>query len=155
MVLAGGDQVGRSELLGILPEVAGDDAGPEPRARGDARCDPGGGPGTDPARPTVLRPVPARAPKGQSDRLGALVRLIEERGSISTQDYVAASGLSKRTALRDLTQLVDSGVVARTGKRRAARYVIREAAVDGENAVGETEAAKLGGAPVSRRTPQA
>ncbi|MFT4512846.1 MAG: transcriptional regulator with AAA-type ATPase domain/HAMP domain-containing protein [Planctomycetota bacterium] len=55
-------------------------------------------------------------------RLLQLLSLIQERGRITTQDHMTSSGVSHRTALRDLQALVQHGVVERVGARRGAFY---------------------------------
>jgi DNA-binding NtrC family response regulator/HAMP domain-containing protein len=63
-----------------------------------------------------------------SARRDVLVALLQERGSISTQEYVEVAGVSPRTGLRDLMELVERGVVRRIGRRRGARYRLVEVA---------------------------
>jgi hypothetical protein len=55
-------------------------------------------------------------------RLLQLRSLIQERGRLTTQDHMSSSGVSHRTALRDLQALVQYGVVERVGARRGAFY---------------------------------
>jgi len=55
-------------------------------------------------------------------RLLQLRSLIQERGRLTTQDHMNRSGVSHRTALRDLQALVSFGVVERVGVRRGAFY---------------------------------
>jgi hypothetical protein len=55
-------------------------------------------------------------------RLLQLRSLIQERGRLTTQDHMTSSGVSHRTALRDLQALVQYGVVERVGARRGAFY---------------------------------
>ena len=108
MVLASGTEVRLEDLLGILPPPGGELRQPV----------------IDHLEPVVPAPIdpPPVAPAASSGRLAELMRLIDERGSITTQEYVELAGVSKRTGLRDLTQLVDQGEVERIGKRRGARY---------------------------------
>jgi ATP-dependent DNA helicase RecG len=49
-------------------------------------------------------------------------RIVQEAGSISTGEYVTATGISERTAYRELNEMVAWGILERRGKRRAARY---------------------------------
>ena len=55
-------------------------------------------------------------------RLLQLLSLVQERGRFTTQDHMTNSGVSHRTALRDLQALVQYGVVERVGARRGAFY---------------------------------
>lgn len=52
------------------------------------------------------------------------LRLIQERGSITSTDYVDATGASDRTALRELRDMVDRGLIVVRGKTRSARYYL-------------------------------
>jgi transcriptional regulator with GAF, ATPase, and Fis domain/HAMP domain-containing protein len=51
-----------------------------------------------------------------------LLRLIAERQTLSTADYVTIEGVSPRTGLRDLGDLLQAGLIERLGSRRGARY---------------------------------
>jgi len=115
MVLAADGEVQRQHLLGILTE----DRAASPETDGAS--------GTD--EPTVMLPRPelqarARALRG---RLQRLYRLIAKRGTLAAQEYVEATGVSPRTGLRDLGQLLELGLIERVGKRRGARYRVVEA----------------------------
>ena len=55
-------------------------------------------------------------------RLRELLRAVVQAGSYSTQQHMAAHGLSHRTALRDLQTLLAAGLVERVGSRRGAFY---------------------------------
>jgi len=57
-----------------------------------------------------------------SPRLRTLVALVREHGRYTTQQHMANSGVSHRTALRDLQALVSKGFVERVGARRGAFY---------------------------------
>ena len=50
------------------------------------------------------------------------VRIVQEKGSISTQEYIDASGVPERTALRELRDMVDRGVFTVRGRARHTRY---------------------------------
>jgi DNA-binding NtrC family response regulator len=76
-------------------------------------------------------PIPTDGAGGLSERLRRLLALVGERGSLTSREYCAEAGVSQRTALRDLSELVDKGLLARQGSRRAARYCVR---ADGEPA---------------------
>jgi Fic family protein len=58
-----------------------------------------------------------------------LLRMLREgpdgfRGGLSAGNYVTITGASAATATRDLTDLMDEGVLLRTGELRHARYRI-------------------------------
>jgi predicted DNA-binding transcriptional regulator YafY len=53
--------------------------------------------------------------------------LIREKGSLTSREYCERVGVSQRTALRDLAELVRTGVLVRTGSRKAAIYRSRPA----------------------------
>jgi predicted HTH transcriptional regulator len=62
---------------------------------------------------------------GLSERQMAAVRVVKEKGKISNQDYVAISGLNSRTALRDLNDLCDKGILQKIGKTgRNTQYIL-------------------------------
>jgi ATP-dependent DNA helicase RecG len=52
------------------------------------------------------------------------LQLIQERGSITSSEYCAATGASDRTALRELRAMVDSGIIVVRGRTRSARYFL-------------------------------
>ncbi|MHC4077053.1 MAG: sigma 54-interacting transcriptional regulator, partial [Planctomycetota bacterium] len=110
MVLCAEGEVQRQHLLGILTED---------RAAGAAATTSAAG-----QEPTVLLPRPELRARAQAlrGRLQRLYRLIAKRGTLAAQDYVDAAGVSSRTGLRDLAQLLELGLVERVGKRRGARY---------------------------------
>ncbi|MEO6594301.1 MAG: sigma 54-interacting transcriptional regulator [Planctomycetota bacterium] len=65
---------------------------------------------------------PALGPETLSPRLAALYALVLERGIVTTQEHMAANGVSHRTGLRDLQSLVQAGLLERVGSRRGAYY---------------------------------
>jgi predicted HTH transcriptional regulator len=50
------------------------------------------------------------------------LRIVQEKGSISSQEYIDASGAPERTALRELRDMVDRGVFVVRGRARNTRY---------------------------------
>lgn len=50
------------------------------------------------------------------------------RGGLSAENYIAITGTSRATATRDLADLVEKGVLTRTGERRHARYWLQSMA---------------------------
>jgi len=57
-----------------------------------------------------------------TERMRGLLALVQERGRITTQEHMASSGTSHRTALRDLQTLANNGFIERVGSRRGAYY---------------------------------
>jgi Fic family protein len=47
------------------------------------------------------------------------------KGGLSADNYLKITGTSRATATRDLQDLVEKGVLARTGKRRHTRYWLK------------------------------
>jgi ATP-dependent DNA helicase RecG len=73
----------------------------------------------DPYTPERLRAL------GLSDRQAQAVLFVRERGSISNAEFRDLTGVSDRTALRDLDGLVEAGVFTRASGGRQARYSLR------------------------------
>ena len=63
-------------------------------------------------------------------RMRDLLSLVRERGRVTTQEHMASSGTSHRTALRDLQALAEKGLIERVGSRRGAYYRPSEASRD-------------------------
>jgi ATP-dependent DNA helicase RecG len=59
-----------------------------------------------------------------NERQQIALRIIREKGSISTGEYSAATGASERTALRELREMVDRGIIVSRGKTRGLRYFL-------------------------------
>jgi ATP-dependent DNA helicase RecG len=59
-----------------------------------------------------------------NERQQIALRIIREKGSISTGEYSAVTGASERTALRELREMVDRGIVVSRGKTRGLRYFL-------------------------------
>ncbi len=74
-------------------------------------------------RPAMADPE-AKAPPAPeiTDRPGRLLAALRARGSLTNREWCEASGVSPRTGLRDFEELMERGLVARTGKRRSATY---------------------------------
>jgi ATP-dependent DNA helicase RecG len=66
--------------------------------------------------PTTADAVPFNA------RQLLALRIVHDKGSISSQEYIDATGVAERTALRELRDMVDRGVLAVRGKARNTRY---------------------------------
>jgi hypothetical protein len=77
----------------------------------------------EPAAPAA--PAAAAGSSGLASlpsRLVGLLRQVVAAGTYSTQAHMAASGLSHRTALRDMQALLAAGALERVGSRRGAFY---------------------------------
>ncbi len=66
-------------------------------------------------------PTTADAEPFNARQLLAL-RIVHDKGSISSQDHVDATGVAERTAVRELRDMVDRGVLVLRGKARNTRY---------------------------------
>jgi len=73
------------------------------------------------------------SPAEVSSRQKAILDWVREKGSVTSHEYSDHADVSQRTALRDLSELVRRGILARDGTRKAATYHIR----NGEKAVSE------------------
>ena len=78
--------------------------------------------GRDPARDGVGTRSGGSPESGLTPRLADLLSRIRVQGRYTTQEHMAESGRSHRTALRDLQMLVSLGLVERVGVRRGAWY---------------------------------
>ena len=84
-----------------------------------------------PQRPARL--VVLKTPAGRSDPLkpGLRIRQLQvlddlaTRGDVGVQDLVLRFGISRASALRDLNELVDAGLLIRAGETRATRYLFK------------------------------
>lgn len=63
-------------------------------------------------------------PEGLNERQLRALEMVRVTGSISTSEYCAATGTSPSTGLRDLTELVERGLLVGRGKRRAKRFYL-------------------------------
>ncbi|MEW6742860.1 MAG: sigma 54-interacting transcriptional regulator [Planctomycetota bacterium] len=66
-----------------------------------------------------------------NERQRRLLRLLGEKGSVTNKEYFESVGVSRRTALRDLTDLMERGLIVRRGHRRASHYQLARAQVGG------------------------
>ncbi len=69
---------------------------------------------------TFRNGTPQSASTGLNERQQLGLRIVRERGSISTGEYGSATSVAERTALRDLQDLVAKGLLVSRGKKRAA-----------------------------------
>jgi len=122
VVLASGEWVEPNQLDGLLPRHAagsGSEPIPAPAESAGVRIA-----AAAPAVPVAVGGGhPATSDRGvEMRRTDRLLTLIEANGEISVADYVQAVGVSPRTALRDLDELIRQGRIHRVGIRRGARY---------------------------------
>ena len=61
---------------------------------------------------------------GLSDRQIKGVLYVSENGNISNSEYQDLNGISDRTALRDLEDLVSKQILTRKGERKSTRYFL-------------------------------
>jgi predicted HTH transcriptional regulator len=73
---------------------------------------------------TFRNGLPSAVPEVLSDWQLKALEMVRVRGSISTTEYCAATGTSPSTGLRDLTELVERGLLVARGKRRAKRFYL-------------------------------
>jgi transcriptional regulator with GAF, ATPase, and Fis domain len=106
----------RSGEVGAAQARAGESAATDATA-GNGKATDGNVPEVVLPRAAVHDPLAALP-----ERVRLLLERLRERGEISTQEHMAASGVSHRTGLRDLQALVDLGLAERVGSRRGARY---------------------------------
>ncbi len=60
---------------------------------------------------------------GNNDRKGAIISLIKSKGRANIKDIsMIVQGVSEKTIQREITALVESGVVVKTGERRWSTY---------------------------------
>jgi Fic family protein len=81
------------------------------------------------ARNRYWAQVNGRHPDLAASQRKALARLLEAgpdgfAGGMSTEKYVNLTGVSRATAYRELTQLTEYGLLARTGQGRGTRYAL-------------------------------
>ncbi|NUN53298.1 MAG: DeoR family transcriptional regulator, partial [Planctomycetaceae bacterium] len=68
---------------------------------------------------------PSAAAGALSGRAERLLASLRKRGSMTNRDWCEESGVSSRTGLRDFEELMERGIVERSGKRRSAAYRVR------------------------------
>ena len=111
VVLAQGDVVYARDLRPGIEQAGA----ARPAAGSRAASSPG-------ARPAVRQPSSAGARAPLSDRQRRLLAMLAERGVLTNSEYCASAGISTRTGLRDLKELLGRGLIVMEGKRRGARY---------------------------------
>jgi ATP-dependent DNA helicase RecG len=85
--------------------------------------------GITPIAPDSGDPFRALLEGGEiNERQHRALQHVRERGAIQRREYVQLTGVSERTALRDLTELVEKDLIEPSGGRgRSAAYRLREA----------------------------
>lgn len=63
---------------------------------------------------------------GLNDRQIAAIEVMRERGRLTNREYQELYGVSERTALYDLTGLVEAGIALAVSSGRGRRYILRE-----------------------------
>jgi predicted HTH transcriptional regulator len=76
-----------------------------------------------PARQGGVAGAPASRRLSRTERQGWAVEHLRTAGPLSPRAYAAALGVSVDTALRDLQELMDRGLVQAAGTTRDRRYV--------------------------------
>jgi hypothetical protein len=127
---ASGDSIAPAVPPAVAPTAA-PVGGPRPATAADERNE---------SVVEIPRPSNARAERSESAAVGSeapavgssmaslpprligLLRQVVAAGTYSTQAHMAASGLSHRTALRDMQALLGAGALERVGSRRGAFY---------------------------------
>jgi diguanylate cyclase (GGDEF)-like protein len=81
------------------------------------------------AEPAV--PSPAAAAEQPADRAGLNVRqrqlldILSRRDSITNREFADLTGISARTGIRDMNELIERGLLVKEGRRRGAVYRLR------------------------------
>jgi transcriptional regulator with GAF, ATPase, and Fis domain len=115
--------VEQAVVMSVSEVIRATDLAPALAAAGAARPrSPVEQPHREPSR--GLEP-PRPAPGGISDRQRRLLALLSEREWVTNADYCELAGVSQRTGLRDIQELLERGVIVMEGKRRGARYRLR------------------------------
>lgn len=70
----------------------------------------------------ISKPKQSNASRGRS----TLLKLVQEKGFITNRTYCEATNTSRSTALRELAELVNEGVLVRCGSGRGAHYRLAE-----------------------------
>ena len=61
---------------------------------------------------------------GLSERKLKVIEFLKEKGSITNKEYQSLGGITDRTALRDLDDLVSKGLIRKQGKKKGTRYLL-------------------------------
>ncbi len=77
------------------------------------------------SRRPAASPAARRATNELSDRQRRVLQILAEQEWLTNTEYCELVGISTRTGLRDLKELIERGLVAMEGKRRGARYRLR------------------------------
>jgi DNA-binding NtrC family response regulator/HAMP domain-containing protein len=129
IVLGNGELIRREDIE--FAPVPGTELRPAPAAAPPALASPPAGAATaaalqPPEAPPEggVRPTPVGIDTAAdfSDRQRRILDWIREKGALTSREYCERAGVSQRTALRDLAELVRTGLLIRTGSRKAATY---------------------------------
>jgi two-component system NtrC family response regulator len=71
---------------------------------------------------TDAREQPAASDGALNERQLRVLEILQREGSITNRQYFEIVGVSRRTGLRDLTDLIDRGLILRHGRRKGASY---------------------------------
>ena len=63
--------------------------------------------------------------KDLNHRQARLIAHLKTHGAVTNREYIEMMGVSSRTGLRDLNELIERGVIVRLGSRRAAVYRLK------------------------------
>ncbi len=80
-------------------------------------------------RPAGGAPWEDEVLKNLKRRQVQLLILLQTRGTITNKEYMEMMGISSRTGLRDLQELLELGLIIRQGSRRAAVYRLKESSI--------------------------
>jgi predicted HTH transcriptional regulator len=68
-------------------------------------------------------PLLATPPMALTERQQQVLDYVREHGKITNRDYRELTGISQKQAVRDLSDLVEKGLLREDGQGRARRYV--------------------------------
>ena len=74
--------------------------------------------------PDGLRPGDRLPQWGLNRRQLKAIDFIKDHGFVTNRHYSQLNDISERQALRELTEMVDTGILHRIGKGRACRYIL-------------------------------
>ncbi len=77
--------------------------------------------------------------KDLSDRQRQIVARIAEKGFVTSSDCVRALGIAKDTAWRDLNDLLDKGLIEKSGVGKTTRYILRSDAIGRKSDANRTQ----------------
>jgi two-component system NtrC family response regulator len=120
VILCGGEHITERDLA---PEIRAPAQLPPEGAAHGAFGEPFAGRSTESVGPAPDSRVEWQ-PQDSSQRQQRALGFIRSHGFITNKYYSGMNGISERQALRELSEMVDRGVLLRTGKGRSCRYVL-------------------------------